>query len=72
MKITLIIFLFAGVFAMPKFSMKTNSMKPVGIHRTGMTSTSIRTYFRQQRAAAITKRRRVDNILSRYFNLLDM
>ena len=68
MKITLIIFLLSGVFAMGV----SHRWKNKQIRGPGMTTNSVRTYFRQQKLQAAAKQRRINRILSAYFKLRDM
>ena len=64
-----IVYLLAAAFAMPAIFKKMN-FGAVGRRRFGMTSNSIRTYFKEQQRRA-AKQSRIDNILARYFQFLD-
>ena len=70
MKISItIVYLLAAAFAMPAV-FKTMNFGAVGHRRSGMTSTSIRTYFKEQQRRA-AQQSRIDNILKRYFQFRD-
>ena len=64
-----IVCLLAVAFSMPAVFKKMN-FGAVGRRRSGMTSNSIRMYFKEQQRRA-AKQSRIDNILARYFQFLD-
>ena len=78
MKLLLIIFFLSGVFAIKK----TDILKRIRTRGTGMTSSSIRNYFRHHKfraaaefarrrtAAEIARRRHIEHIVNRYINLI--
>ena len=81
MKVTNLIILISGTFAMPKLFNNLNGQDQLtgygnGDERgVGMTITSLRRYIRQQHKREIAKfhrRAQLDNILNRYFQLRDI
>lgn len=79
MKLLFIALLLSSVAALPRIFNKHNSktVRAIGIRGTGMTTTSIRTYFKQQRHrqqlhAARSRQNRMNNILNTYFKLRDV
>ena len=67
----LIAFVLSTAVAMPKiFTKSTGARSTIARRGTGMTSSSIRNYMREQRRRAAA-RSRLDNILSNYFRVRD-
>ena len=78
MKILLIAYLLTCAAALPRFfkDMNLKNVPTTSRRGTGMTSTSIRTYIRQQRHrqrlhAAAHSKARLSNILNTYFKVRD-